>query len=128
MNVVGTLAPESWITVVGVNPVPVTTMVTADEPTGTSLGVTDLIASGAAVPPTPVADPDVAGALPHPERRARRRQKEKTRRKKPKGPAGHEVIESADYRMPCRRAREKVQRGLRNYTSKIIKAMRNCTE
>jgi hypothetical protein len=98
MNVVGTLAPESWITVVGVNPVPVTTMVTAEEPTGTSLGVTDLMASGVAVPPTPVADPDVAGAPPHPERRVRKRQKEKTRRKKLKGPAEHKFIESADYR------------------------------
>jgi hypothetical protein len=125
MNVVGTLAPESWTTVVGVNPVPVTTMVTADEPTGTSLGVTDFIASGAAVPPTPVADPDVAGAPPHPERRVRRRQREKTRRKKLKGPAGHEVIESADYRNPCGRARKKVQRGLPNYTAKIIEAMCN---
>jgi len=45
MNVVWTLTPESWITEFGVNPVPVTSIVTADEPTGTSLGVTDAMAS-----------------------------------------------------------------------------------
>src|SRR5260370_30396908 len=86
MNVVGTLAPESWITVVGVNPVPVTTSVTADEPAGTSLGVTDEMASGFALPPAPEAVPEFAGAAPHPESRITRRQKDRTRRKEPKGP------------------------------------------
>jgi hypothetical protein len=81
MNVVGTLTPESWITEFGVNPVPVTSIVTADEPTGTSLGVTDAIASGAALPPAPEAVPELAGAPPHPESRVRRRQKDRTRRK-----------------------------------------------
>jgi hypothetical protein len=100
MYVVWTLTPESWITVVGVNPVPVTTIVTADEPTGTSLGETDAMASGFALPPAPEADPEFAGAAPHPESRVRRRQKDTTRRKKLKGPAEHKFIESADYRNP----------------------------
>jgi hypothetical protein len=63
-------------------------MVTADEPTGTSLGVTEEMASGAMLPPTPEADPEVAGAPPHPDNRVtRERQKNTTRRKKLKGPA-----------------------------------------
>jgi hypothetical protein len=107
MNVVWTLAPESWITVVGVNPLPVTTIVTADEPTGTSLGVTDAMASGTALPPAPEAVPEFAGAAPHPESRKRRRDKDRTRRKKPKGPARQKFIESADYRNPGWRARKK---------------------
>jgi hypothetical protein len=106
-NVVYTLAPESWITVVGVNPVPVTTIVTADEPTGTSLGVTDEMASGFALPPAPEAVPEFAGAAPHPESRVRRRQKDKTRRKKPRGPARQKFIESADYRNTDSRASKK---------------------
>jgi hypothetical protein len=53
----------------------------ADEPTGTSLGVTDEMASGAALPPAPEAVPEFAGAAPHPESRVRRRQKDKIRRK-----------------------------------------------
>src|SRR5258708_25249654 len=109
MNVVWTLAPESWITVVGVNPVPVTTIVTADEPTGTSLGVTDEMASGAALPPAPEADPEFAGAPPHPESRVRRRQKDTTRRKKLKGPAKQKVIECADYRNTGGRASKIIQ-------------------
>jgi hypothetical protein len=119
MYVVETATPESWITVAGVNPVPVTTIVTADEPTGTSLGVTDLMASGAAVPPTPEADPEVAGTPPQPERRVRRRQKEKTRRKKLKGPAEHKFIESADYRNTSWRARKKVSAIDESKTSEV---------
>jgi hypothetical protein len=88
MKVVWTLAPESWITEVGVNPVPVTTIVTADEPTGTSLGVTDEMASSAGLTPTPEADPEFADAPPHPDNRViRERQKNATRRRKLKGPA-----------------------------------------
>ena len=87
---------------------PVTTIVTAEEPTGTSLGVTDEMASGATLLPAPEAG-EVDGALAHPERRARRRQREKTRRKKLKGPRARDVIESADYRNPGGRARRKVE-------------------
>ena len=75
------------MTVVGVNPVPVTTMVTADEPTGTSLGVTEEMASGFALPPAPEAVPEFAGAPPHPDSRVTKRQKDTTRRRNPKGPA-----------------------------------------
>ena len=85
MYVVATATPESWITVVGINPVPVTTILTAEVPTGTSLGLTDEMASGFTLPPAPEADPEVAGAEPHPESRVERRQKDTTRRKKPKG-------------------------------------------
>src|ERR1700730_19119061 len=107
MNVVWTLAPESWIIVVGVNPVPVTTIVTADEPTGTSLGVTDEMASGTTLPPAPEAVVEFAGAAPHPESRVRRRQKDRTRRKKPKGPSRQKFIESEDYRNTGCRASKK---------------------
>src|SRR5580658_5411168 len=82
--------PEIWITVVGVNPVPLTTIVTADEPTGTFLGETDEMASG----PAPEGDPELTGAPPHPESRVRRRQKDKTRRTKLKGPTALEFISS----------------------------------
>ena len=125
MNVVGTPVPESWITVVGVNPVPVTTIVTADEPTGTSLGVTYLIASGEAVPPTPEADPEFVGAPPHPERKVRNRQEEETRRKKLTGPAEHNFIESADSRNPRGRARKNVLRNTGNRIAETIYSMRN---
>jgi hypothetical protein len=108
MKVVETLTPESWITEFGVNPVPVTSIVTADEPTGTSLGVTDAMASGAALPPAPEADPEFAGAPPHPEIRVRR-QKNTTRRKELKGQARQKVIESADYRNIRWRASKIVQ-------------------
>lgn len=83
--------PESWMTVLEVNPVPVTTIVTADEPTRTFLGETDEIASG----PPREDDPELTGAPPHPERRARKRQRDKTRRAKLKGPAVLEFIWSA---------------------------------
>jgi hypothetical protein len=56
------------------------------------------MASGFALLPTPEAEPEFAGAAPHPESRVRRRQKDTTRRKKPKGPAKQKFIESEDYR------------------------------
>jgi hypothetical protein len=71
------------------------------------LGVTDLIANGAAGPPAPEAVPEFAGAPPHPESRVRRRQKDKTRRKKLKGQAKQDFIESADYRNTGWRASKK---------------------
>src|SRR5580704_6701831 len=87
--------PASWITVVGVNPVPVTTIVTADDPTGTSLGETDEMASG----PAPEVDPELPGAPPHPESRVRRRQKD-TRRTKLKSPAALVFMSSAQTIRP----------------------------
>jgi hypothetical protein len=63
--------------------VPVTTIVTQDEPTGTFVGDTDEMASGAELPPPP--EEESIGAPPHPESRVRRKQKEKTRRTKRKG-------------------------------------------
>jgi hypothetical protein len=71
------------------------------------LGVTDEMASGFALPPVPEAVPEFAGAAPHPESRVRRRQKDKTRRRKLKGPAKHKFIESADYRTTGWRASKK---------------------
>jgi hypothetical protein len=84
-------------------------MVTADEPTGTSLGVTEEMASSAGVTPTPEADPEVAGAPPHPDNRVtRERQKNATRRRKTQRPSKIDIhMESADDRNPVRRAGRK---------------------
>jgi hypothetical protein len=94
--------PESWITEFEVNPVPVTTIATADEPTGMSLGETDVIASGVVtgvvLPPTPEDDPEFAGEVPHPESRVTIRQKDTAGRTNPRRPENKLVIESADYR------------------------------
>jgi hypothetical protein len=108
-NVVWTDEPESWITVFDVNPVPVTTIVTADEPTGTSLGETDVIARGVAtgvVLPPAVVDPEVAGDEPHPESRVAKTQKDTTRRMTPRGATEQIFIESEDYRTPGSRTSE----------------------
>jgi hypothetical protein len=100
MNVVGAAVPESWITELDVNPVPVTTIVMADEPTGTSLGETEAMVSGPAtgnvLPPEPGDKPGLAGAEPHPESRGAKRQKD-TARRKPKGRDDQLYIENADY-------------------------------
>jgi len=86
--------------------VPVTTIVTADEPTGTSFGETDVMArgvtTGVVLPPTPEDDPEVAGAEAHPESRIRRRQKDAPRRKKPKGLEKKIfMIENGEYPTVC---------------------------
>jgi len=102
-NVVGMVVPESWITEFEVNPVPVTTIATEDEPTGMSLGETDVIASGVVIgvvlPPTPEDDPEFTGEVLHPEIKVTIRQKDTARRTNPRGPENTLIIESADYRI-----------------------------
>jgi hypothetical protein len=99
--VVGTDVPESWITELEVNPVPVTTIGTADEPTGMSFGDTDVIArgvvTGVVLPPTPEGDPELAGKVLHPESRMAIRQEDTARRTNPRSPEEQFVIETADY-------------------------------
>jgi hypothetical protein len=70
--------------VLDVNPVPVTTIVTADEPTGTSFGVTDTMARGVVtgvVLPPALGD---VGVPPQPESSIARRQEEAARPTRPK--------------------------------------------
>jgi hypothetical protein len=84
-------------------------MDTFDEPTGTSLGETEVIASGVVtgvvLPPTPEVEPEVAGDEPQPERRTDRVRTDAVRRKKPKGLATQMFMRSEDYRIRFRSAR-----------------------
>jgi hypothetical protein len=84
-----------------VNPVPETTMDTFVEPTGTSFGETEVIASGVVtgvvLPPTPEVEPEVAGDEPQPTRRDERTI-HTPRRRKPIGRETQMFMRSADYR------------------------------